>query len=144
MTAVPFIVTTKRPLSCTCWGRVEAEMCRACRKGGKDVSRRAVATLEEARQIVLDFLEFDIAAEQVDADMMDAQYRYAEALPESGGTVGPLPDGTVIEVERVSWHDLTHHAPNVGRFWLPATGGDEASRTAILDAFNAREAGAKS
>jgi hypothetical protein len=29
-------------------------------------------------------------------------------LSESGGTIGPLPDGTIIEVKPVTWDDVAH------------------------------------
>lgn len=52
---------------------------------------RAVATLEEARKALRhsfpDFPSYFRAQSSI------------EELPESGGTIGPLPDGTVIEVK---------------------------------------------
>jgi hypothetical protein len=57
------------------------------------LSTRAVATLEEAHRICDDAF----AATGLGA-------HYTLVVPgESGGTVGPLPDGTVIEVERVTY-----------------------------------------
>jgi hypothetical protein len=87
---VPFIVTTKRP-------------CPACVHGPagggehrpESVSRRAVATLEEVQVLVSDAI-YD-AGQKTTRDALPAF-----EIPESGGTVGPLPDGTVIEVEPVS------------------------------------------
>jgi hypothetical protein len=63
------------------------------------VFRRAVATLEESRLQIADSLR------QSDALLGRPHQRVkfvedALALPESGGTVGPLPDGTLISVER--------------------------------------------
>jgi len=53
-----------------------------------DHTRTAVATLDEARAVALDVL---------------GDHGYVEPLnlPADGGTVGPLADGTVIEVRRV-------------------------------------------
>jgi hypothetical protein len=36
-----------------------------------------------------------------------------DKLPESGGTVGPLPDGTVIEVRQIGWWQLRRDASRV-------------------------------
>jgi hypothetical protein len=71
---VPFIVTTTR---------LDLKL------HGEFVSRRAVATLEEARGLAA--LPCGISN--------PSHFHQAVRLPESGGTVGPLPDGTVIEVE---------------------------------------------
>lgn len=79
-------------------------------------TRRAVATLEEA---------FNAAPEPVRNAFWAARLALM-ALPESGGTVGPLPDGTVIEVERVWWPDLADAAGMIG------------PHQSIIDAYNAR------
>jgi hypothetical protein len=61
----------------------------------------------------------------------------AENLPESGGTIGPLPGGTVIEVERVSGYALIqripsgHPARTHRNDWTPAL---------AVDAYNAAQA----
>lgn len=81
-------------------------------------TRRAVATVDEAQEYV----------DQID-------YRYE--VPESGGTIGPLPDGTVIEVEAVKWDALA------GETGTPLTAMDGGGTERIIDAYNeAQEAGA--
>ena len=50
-------------------------------------------------------------------------------IPESGGTVGPLPDGTVIDVELVEYADLWPY-DILGANWQQRT----------IDAFNTKEA----
>lgn len=75
------------------------------------ITRRAVATLLEARERILcedhfgpdpdTWAEHDANCARVD-ECMEA----VEDLPESGGTIGPLPDGTTIRVKRVSANDL--------------------------------------
>jgi hypothetical protein len=51
----------------------------------------------------------------------------ARSLPKAGGTVGPLPDGTVIEVKSIDWPDLF------------IDGGPALfSESDILDAYNAK------
>lgn len=65
----------------------------------------AVATLDEALSnastMVCDLLAGENFGQYQD------QFR---AIDESGGTVGPLPDGTVIEVERVKWQTVIEGA----------------------------------
>ena len=89
--------------------------------GECDISRIAVATLDEARRItareyrehVHRFMGFD-----------------TRWITESGGTVGPLPDGTVIEVRSTHWEDLRHAAG----LDFPTSRHERAD---ILAAFNA-------
>jgi hypothetical protein len=53
------------------------------------------------------------------------------SISKDGGSVGPLPDGTVIEVEAVGW-----------RFIEDATGhhlGHPGGKQGAIDAFNARQ-----
>ena len=57
-----------------------------------EVPRRAVATLDEARDYTFNA--------RVNEDAQD------EPLPADGGSIGPLPDGTTIEVAPVDWADL--------------------------------------
>jgi hypothetical protein len=111
--------------------------------------RRAVATLEEARQAVNDADEigavedllFDLAQTVMRDDPQlhwdrDRGLIYLRAwdqlIPESGGTVGPLPDGTVIEVEPVEWYWL-YDKSGYGRT-------SQASDDTVIAAYNAREA----
>jgi hypothetical protein len=55
------------------------------------LSRREVATLEEARR--------EAGRACLGSTSLDLRnVEQARTLPDSGGTVGPLPDGTVIEV----------------------------------------------
>jgi hypothetical protein len=61
------------------------------------VSRRAVATLEEAQRAAAEItLPYALTVQPAEDKAMSAA---CSAITESGGTVGPLPDGTVIEVE---------------------------------------------
>lgn len=119
----PYIVTTKRR-----WADAASNTA-----GTQLASRRAVATLEETREVADDavFAAFDRDRKRP-GDELPPPYMAlsidARDLPESGGTVGPLPDGTVIEVERTGWTDLLMAAH--------ITGGSDAQ---ILDAFNARQ-----
>jgi hypothetical protein len=115
---MPYIVTTKQRVPN--WDGVgDAPLMRGF--------RRAVATLEKAR---------DTIREQTG-------YFYDGKLPESGGTVGPLPDGTEIEVERMTWFALAAVASSV-RITVQmadrAAKGDVADQRRICDAYNARQA----
>ncbi len=91
----PYIVTVKRPREV-----------RALQPSSVAVSRHTVATLEEARDYIveetsrsaLDRHE-DPSFDEVDI-VVGAIKALTDTLAESGGTVGPLPDGTLIDVER--------------------------------------------
>jgi len=95
------------------------------------VSRVAVVTLGEARHkayaIGWDTPGFRDAAEF--NGYMDA----CHALPDTGGTVGPLPDGTTITVEPVGWDVL---AAETG-VPLDTMSGGGCSK--IVAAFNAAQ-----
>lgn len=95
-------------------------------------SRRAVATLEEARQHC-----FAVPPDESYYGEFDDFYEAVAALPESGGTVGPLPDGTVIEVGRCSWMYLKIHTD------LPGDPHGTLSEREIIDAYNARQSDAR-
>jgi len=89
VSSMPYIITTTTRKAVTCDTNVS---------GGRTsywpvTSRRAVATLDEARS--------DVRAIALDHDSIGGAQK-AMRLPEPGGTVGPLPGGTVIEVTQVS------------------------------------------
>ena len=69
--------------------------CDICAQQRADTHRTAVATLDEARTSARE------AVAGKPYDMINPA-NVALALPESGGTIGPLPDGTVIEVRPVT------------------------------------------
>ena len=70
-------------------------LCADC--GGSD-GRRTVATLAKAREAVAD--EINERAYSDDQNVMDALYDAAGSFGIEGGTIGPLPDGTIIKVEQ--------------------------------------------
>jgi hypothetical protein len=106
---MPYIVTTKR------LARNVID-----RNAWQVVSRRAVDTLEEARERAL-------SAGASTRDVL-------RNISESGGTVGPLPDGTVIEVEQVTWAALDLRSSRRAADYEPR----ELAKQPILDAFNAK------
>jgi hypothetical protein len=59
-------------------------------------SRRPVASLDEARAYIREATE----EPPLTADQEQAVFDAWWSLDESGGTIGPLPDGTIIEVVR--------------------------------------------
>ena len=67
--------------------------------------RRAVATLAEARDAAFYEVRKDDPKHDDPPEYAVAE-QLARLLPEAGGTIGPLPDGTVIEVEYVSYGNL--------------------------------------
>lgn len=115
----PYIVTVKR----------EEHHVRAIHNKWLTLSVKAVATLDEAGSIALDAYEASTG--------LQAGGPTADKFTEFGGTVGPLPDGTVIEVApTVSWGG----APIGMARWLreeqgwsiPASMDDAAA----IDAYN--------
>jgi hypothetical protein len=104
---VPYIITTLHP-----WADA-TEPARRAR------TRRAVATLDEAKGAVIREL----------GPRIDSAYEWDLGL--AGGTVGPLPDGTVIEVKRVAWLNL---ARGVG---LDCGDMCAVPNAEILDVYNA-------
>lgn len=69
------------------------------------VSRRTVATLEEARRGCVDYIS---ANKREPHRPWRAFYPMAETVSESGGTIGPLPDGTTIDVEPITVDALAY------------------------------------
>jgi hypothetical protein len=114
VTAVPYVMTTKRPYS-----REEVQALRGRGEHGPianmiTVSRRAVATLDA---------ELPRLMREHGANGDWATSAVAN-LRESGGTVGPLPDGTVIEVERTLWSSLADEVGAELRWDPPTRDGD--------------------
>jgi hypothetical protein len=103
-------------------------------------TRTAVATLEEARDKAHEAVHaayraaYPVHADGRTGEHSDAQrahrWRNIEIsnLPESGGTVGPLPDGTVIEVRQVTLAELAGS---------PVANYNPAHPTDVIAAFNA-------
>jgi hypothetical protein len=88
MSTRPYIVTTKRRKMAVMFPpRMDV------------VYRRAVATLEE-REVTPKLRE--MLPHEHPARLIAIAAEIAR-MPESGGTIGPLPDGTVIEVEQTTW-----------------------------------------
>ena len=81
-------------------------------------TRTAVATLDEARK----------AAYRIRRERYPSAYGQIN-LAESGGVVGPLPDGTVIEVQHVHWDELRAAAK------VPSTASDAMT----VAAFNRKQ-----
>ena len=108
MVAVPYIITT--------WHNEDAAPTPVIPKP-KD-TRIAVATLDEARGIAIRDSAFACCP---NVKAADNARRKALSLPESGGTIGPLPDGTIIEVERINWIRLAEMASYIGslegKYW---------------------------
>jgi hypothetical protein len=95
-------------------------------------SRRAVATLEEGARLI-----YSAAGER-----WYSAWSYDQCLckfPESGGAVGPLPDGTVIEVEHKTWGTLLDRIAARGQRPPCVYPRSDKDRVATIDAYNARE-----
>lgn len=132
---MPYVITTSKPCP---EGHTEPVMqgdghgwdgtsmhtppCETCDDRCEMLTRRAVATREEA---------------QAEQDRLLAEHGHKGGFVLATGTVrvGPLPDGTVIEVEPMTWDAMyAAHADAAGR--------TPVSHPEILADFNAREAGA--
>lgn len=129
---MPYIVTTRREQHIAGDSRVM-----------QTITRRAVATLEDARQYCEDEAKSvcghlnDPDDDQHFAPEWDGAVDAAQELPESGGTVGPLPDGIWIEVEHVRWDDLRERAFAAGAP-SPIVREPGDCGQPVVDAFNAR------
>lgn len=112
---MPYIVTTHRP------GKYERPI-----EDGDRYSHTAVATLDEAR-------------EKAGAVYGAGPTFIAEKISESGGTIGPLPDGTVVEVRRIGWADLARQAEPIEARHVEGAWPREhlrSHRRTVLAAFN--------
>jgi len=97
-------------------------------------TRTAVATLDEARLVASGIWQKRLGYRKY-GPTPDDLARYGNwAVPESGGTIGPLPDGTVIEVRLVDLSDL---AETVG--YIDETDSMDSDQGDILAAFNAQQ-----
>lgn len=99
---------------------------------GRLHSRRAVASLEEAqgaaREIVGNLGSFE-AVMEAPATQVDALDTITE-LPESGGKIGPLPDGSQIEVTPTDYGELAIEAddPALHQNWEILAAYNEARK----------------
>ncbi len=87
---------------------------------GTNYESTAVETHEEAARRVCELLNARYHGDESDFDW---------SLPDVGGTVGPAPDGYVIDVTFCAWGDLND--------WTHYPETDEECRE-IIDAFNDR------
>jgi hypothetical protein len=120
---MPYIITTTLRTDDVVADALESVGTRVLFSGVPRATRTAVATLEEARAAVWAQV-FDSRSRTIDGSEVDS-------LPGSGGTIGPLPDGAVIEVRRVMHAELAREA-GLGRRDTPMM-----SDAAIVAAFNA-------
>lgn len=109
------------------------------------LSRRAVVTLEEARLGVRTIIVDAALALGTTQDFPPAHLSsWAEdVITEYGGMVGPLPDGTVIEVEKTTYVHLACD----GDWEWPEDDTDYSSparhSTEVLAAYNANQESAR-
>lgn len=105
----------------------------------RTITSRAVATLDRARTLAARPLKL---GEPGHPNHRDAHRHVIEAqnLPEQGGTVGPLPDGTTITVAPMTCGEMLEEIPSD---WPPIYAAEDGGfdLLAIVDAYNAsREA----
>lgn len=98
----------------------------------------SVATIDEAITEAADILSRSPLWDDPTDEDQGAEYReYAaeiQSIDERGGAIGPLPDGTTINIERVEWHELWHraHSGKGPRDWMHIPFDD------ILGIYNAQ------
>lgn len=103
------------------------------------ITRRAVATLDQARDYLHERIGESYATLPLDADWNQTHYAAdAHADCVADGTsrlpVGPLPDGTVIEVTPISLQRLFDEMRHA--MMLPSEAATEAE---LIDAYNAAQ-----
>ena len=127
---MPYIITTSTPPTGTPRERTAYTM-------WGTVTRTAVATLDEARMAVASIYD---GFTYTDVETAMDNCWEAENLPEAGKTIGPLPDGTVIEVARADWMDFERMVvPGPVAAAVPITTFDDDDyRDALIRAYNAR------
>lgn len=128
-TATPYVITTLPP-GWSDYAKQYGVQEAADRAQMPKASRRAVATLKEARDVYLDT-----------ALRHGCRFEIVPAFPESGGTIGPLPDGTVIEVAHWTASALASWLPNGLRRERPGQGVNghpalDMTTAEIIDAYN--------
>lgn len=134
---MPHVITTTRPCICT-----EADDPNDHRKscphwwGHDGVTNRAAGTLDEAKNAIA-VIVTDLARDH-HAGWQSA-FALIVGLPEQGGTVGPLPDGTMINVEPATWKAIS--ATLVGTVAGIRLGREhpQATDAEIIDAYNAAQ-----
>jgi hypothetical protein len=114
---MPYIITTTRPGSAS-WD--------------ESTTRWAVATLDEAQEAAAVVIT---TGRDMDPRARDGGWDFSRVwgMPEQGDTVGPLPDGTVIEVEWVDWYHLHDAVAAAGdtKVYAPGQG--------LINAYNATQ-----
>ena len=93
-------------------------------------TRRAVATLEEAKRHANGVID---GSGYAHIEQVAESYSKVDALSSAGGLVGPLPNGTIIDVECIGWQELARRLCTVDL-------GTEVARAADIDTYNSLQA----
>jgi hypothetical protein len=109
---MPYIITTRYS---------DCDFPQSC--GECDISSHAVATADDARRAIV--AAGESAGAWIGGDALHGPVDRRE------GTIGPLPDGTVIQVQRVDWFTLKCRSD------VPVS-LNGVSHDTILAAYNAR------
>lgn len=73
---------------------------------GTNYESTAVETIEEARDKAGGIAQAQWTASEGIGWLPSHLARRARCLPESGGTIGPLPDGCIIDVQPITYDEL--------------------------------------
>lgn len=130
---MPYIIETSRPddspRATTEHHHEAGEPCTACGEAWPIVSRRAVATLEEARR----YINAPLSSFDVSDPAVEALAEQALTMGEDGGTVA-LPDGTTYRVTKIPLPVLRDAARD-------KRGNRLDNKVEIIDAYNAAQEG---
>jgi hypothetical protein len=136
---VPYIIDVKTPRATarTAGGRAVENHERRAAAGKLDydvVSSVAVYDLDGARRMAgEEVVQASYRASDFDSPTWGTVEQTCYDLPESGGIIGPMPDGYVIDVGYVDKRTLIAIAGLVGPSWRAASVAD------IIDAYNAAQ-----
>jgi hypothetical protein len=127
---VPYVITTTTPI-------YDLDHRPVYRPAREDVTRRAVATLDGAREIVHDIFASTYANLPLDAEWAARADQADDIFAHDGaghGTIGPLADGTTVTVEQVDAFDLGARAG-----LIPADHAQMWPIDRLCDRFNAAQ-----
>lgn len=139
--ALPYIIITTNPTLRAAFEAAGGRGVELAEQVDAAESDRAVATLQEARTAVRASAQAADEATKHATWLTEAwrdALRAANNLPKSGGTIGPLTDGTVIKVRPVTVGGLAGMAEILPADYPASAYPTEVARiAAIIDAYNA-------
>lgn len=105
---MPYIITTTNPSLRAAFNEAGGRGVDLAERIDDAESDLAVATLEEAREVAVDAL--GVRSDRVPPDELDRK-AVNDSVGEVGGVIGPLHDGYIIDVRRLTWAELHSLTP---------------------------------